>query len=490
MLVIGGAQAANILIAIVRMKALAVLLGPTGVGLLSLYTSLQQMASTAAGMGMGSSGVRQIAAARGEGQELSQVRHVLLTAHLVQGGVALLVVWLFRAPISRSLLGDESYATAVGLVGVAVLIALLSTAHTALLQGLRRIADLGWVTVMGALLATAFGLVAVWLYGKPGLIGFVLMQPLGTLLVAMYFTRRLPPPNEARPTLGEIWQVWKPMVTLGAAFMLASLGSAATLLLVRGRVGQELGLEAAGQFAAAWAVTMTYVGFLLAAMAADYYPRLTGVIKDRLRTAALMNDQAQLGLAIGGPILLLLIGLAPWVIALLYSSEFAPAATLLQWQTLGNVFKLASWALSFSLISAALGKTYFLLELSFNAVFLAAVWMLLPIMGLLVTAVAFVVAYGVYFLAAYLLARHIHGFRWTGLSLKLLVGHSTLAVGLLALSLTQPLLGAAASVVLALGTGLIGLRIVLEKVGRKGYFATALRNAYARIGWPLSEKNR
>ena len=46
MLVIGSAQAVNILISIVRMKALAVLLGPGGIGLLSIYNSLLEHGPT------------------------------------------------------------------------------------------------------------------------------------------------------------------------------------------------------------------------------------------------------------------------------------------------------------------------------------------------------------------------------------------------------------------------------------------------------------
>ena len=46
MLVIGSAQVVNILISIVRMKVLAVLLGPSGVGLLSIYNSLLGMVTT------------------------------------------------------------------------------------------------------------------------------------------------------------------------------------------------------------------------------------------------------------------------------------------------------------------------------------------------------------------------------------------------------------------------------------------------------------
>ena len=62
------------------------------------------------------------------------------------------------------------------------------------------------------------------------------------------------------------------------------------------------------------------------------------------------------------------------MITLLYSSAFEPAVTLLQWQMVGNVFKLASWAMSFSIVAAARGKTFFFMELSFNIVFLSMVF--------------------------------------------------------------------------------------------------------------------
>lgn len=485
MAVIGSAQAVNIVISILRIKVLAILLGPTGVGLLSIYNSLLGVVGTAAGLGMDSSGVRQIASVKGEEQELSRVRRVLLAAHLVQGVFAMVSVWLLRAQISEWLFGDRSYATEVGLMGVAILLTLLGTAQTTLLQGMRRIGDLGRVTVLSALAGTIAGLAAVWFYGEPGLFWFVVVQPLATIVIAMRYTRRLPKPTAARPSAAEIWNVWKPMAKLGMAFMLGGLATTATLLLVRGRITQELGLEAAGQFAAAWGITMTYVGFLLGAMAADYFPRLTEVINDPAAANRLMNDQAQLGLAIGGPVLLLLIGLAPWAVTLLYSAEFAPAVEMLQWQTVGNVFKLASWALAFSIIAAARSKTFFLMELSFNIVFLAMVWLLLPVVGLKVAAIAFLVGYVVYFVTVNILAHILQGFRWQSLSLLLLTLHVTLALALLALARTAPEEAAIASVCLALATGLFGLRIVLIKIGPEGRVAMRFARIYAAIGWPI-----
>ena len=51
----------------VRTKAIAVLLGPTGVGLFGLYTAIVDLTVGLAGVGVNSSGVRQVAEAVGTG---------------------------------------------------------------------------------------------------------------------------------------------------------------------------------------------------------------------------------------------------------------------------------------------------------------------------------------------------------------------------------------------------------------------------------------
>ncbi len=286
----------------------------------------------------------------------------------------------------------------------------------------------------------------------------------------------------------EIWITWKPLARLGAAFMAGGLATTGTLLLVRAIVTRELGLDAAGYFAAAWGITMTYVGFLLGAMGADYYPRLTEVIHDRDAANRLMNDQAQLSLAIGGPVLLLLIGWAPWVITLLYANDFGPAATLLQWQTVGNVFKLASWSLSFAIVAGAHARIYFFMELSFNLVFLALIWFLLPIVGLEMTGVAFLLGYIAYFVTVYVLVRRLRNFSWQSLSLKLFGSYVLLASCLLVVSLIAPMVSFIVSPLIAVVTGIAGLRIVLQKTGPEGRLAGKCYQLYVRFGWPIRSK--
>ena len=232
------------------------------------------MVKTAAGLGIGKSGVRQIAVAKQDEHVLGRVRQVLLLAHIIQGSLAMGSVWLFRFQISEWLFGNNTYVNEVGLIGIAILLTLLGTAHTAILQGMRRIDDLGRVTIYSALVGSIVGLAAIWFYGVIGVVWFVIAQPLAVVIIAFQYTSRLPQLKENILNVSAFWQEWKPMAKLGTAFMLGGLATTITLLLVRRSITQEIGLEAAGLFAAAWSISMIYVGLMLGAVSADYYPRL------------------------------------------------------------------------------------------------------------------------------------------------------------------------------------------------------------------------
>jgi PST family polysaccharide transporter len=434
---------------------------------------------------MGPSGTRDIAASRGDLQTLNRVRRVIFLAHLVQGCIAMVVIWLLRWDVSVWLFGNETRATDVGLIGVAVLLALMGGAQLALLRGLRQISALSRVTIIGSFIGTCAGLLAVWLWGERGIIWFVLVLPAANFLIALRYTIRLPRSGRYCMSLSEGWDTWKSMAKLGMGLMLASATMEATLLAARGRISQELGLDATGQFSAAWSVTMTYVGFLLTGLGAEYFPRLSEIIHDRKSAVELMNDQAQLGLAVGGPVALLLVGLAPWIMTLLYSAEFEDAVTMLQWQTIGNIFRLPSWALGAALIAIARSKPFFLSQLTLNGTFLLILWTSLNWIGLDAAGPAFTIAYFLYLLLLIALVRRYLEFRWQPLSLVLLVMHFILSAALLPIAMTAPLLAAALSVLLATLTGVFGLRVVLVKIGPEGGLVQRLYRLYAFIGWRI-----
>ena len=412
--IIGGASVINILVGLVRIKVAAVLLGPAGVGLIGLFTSLAGTASAVAGLGFGNVGTRQIAMAAGhnDAAALAAARRALFWGTLALAVLGAAVFWALRGVLAQRVLGDATLSAEVGWLALAVGLTVAAASQSALLNGMRRIGDLARVSVWSGLLSTVLGVGALLLWGRDGLIAFVLVGPLASFVLGHVYVARLPKVMAPRTPLPDLARQWGMLAKLGAAFMVAGLAGTLGQLLVRALVQRELGSDALGYFQAAATISMTYIGFVLGAMGTDYYPRLAAAIHDHAAVNRLVNEQTEVALLLAGPVFLAMIGLAPWVIELLYASSFHPAAQVLRWQVLGDVLKVCSWPLGFIILAAGDGRTFMLTESVAVAVFVLLTWVLLPFLGVVATGLAFVGMYLVLLPLVYGLVRRRTGFRW------------------------------------------------------------------------------
>ena len=259
---------------------------------------------------------------------------------------------------------------------------------------------------------------------------------------------------------------WQTLLRLGIPFMGAGLMASLVQLWIRVEVGNTIGAESLGHFQAASTISMQYIGFVLAAMGADYYPRLTGVINDHKAATRLVNEQTEIALLLSAPVFIAMIGLTPAVIHLLYSSAFAPAVDVLRWQILGDVLKVASWPLGFVILAAGAGKTFFWTETLALVIMGGLIAAFSSSVGLKITGIAFLVCYLVYLPLVYLLAKRRIGFKWTGNNVKLMITIFTLCTTIAVIS-TQYWWGAIAAVVLSLISALCAL-VRIASIGKLG----------------------
>src|SRR5262249_27048051 len=129
--------------------------------------------------------------------------------------------------------------------------------------------------------------------------------------------------------------------------------------LVRIIVLRKIGEEAAGFYQSAWTLGGLYVGFIVQAMGADFFPRLTAVAKDNTACNRLVNEQAEVGLLLAGPGVLGTLTFAPVVISAFYSARFGPAVEILRWISLGMLLRVVSWPLGFILLAKGVRMAYF-----------------------------------------------------------------------------------------------------------------------------------
>ena len=413
--IIGGASFINIAIGVLRTKVLAVLLGPTGVGLASLYTGLMGTASTVATMGLGPVGTRQIAEAysKDDLHAIVVARRALFWGTMFLAGVGGLAVWSLRSVLAKYALASDSYSSAVGWLAVGVALSVAGASQAALIQGMRRISDIARLNVYGSIISTTLGIAILWRWGKIGLVAYILIGPLASFVLGQIYVSRLPNLGAESVTLPELAQEWKLLLRLGIAMVGAGLVQQLAQLWIRIDVARVLGPQSLGQYQAAWTISMQYVTFVLSAMGTDYYPRLTGIIHDPQAAGSLVNEQTEIATLLSAPVFIAMMAVAPWVIHLLYAASFKPAAEILRWQVLGDVLKVASWPLGFLILAAGDGKTFFSTETASWIVTTGFITGLVPLFGLPITGIAYLVTYAFLLPLVYWLARRRIGFHWS-----------------------------------------------------------------------------
>jgi PST family polysaccharide transporter len=412
--VVGGASVLNILIGLLRVKALALLLGPVGIGLFGIFTSVSDLARSVAQMGVRSSGVRQIAesAATGDMRRLARTVLVLRRTIVVLGLMGTVGLAALSGHVSRWAFGTESYSTSVAWLSLTVFFGLIADGQGALMQGMRRIADLARIGVLGTLAGAVVSVaLAIW-FGDGGIVPGLVMAAAVSTLISWWYARAVAvePVMMRKP---EILQEAGSLLKLGVTFMVSALLMTGAAFLVRAMVLRSSGLEAAGLYQAAWTLGGIYVGIVLQAMGTDFYPRLVGAIGDKERANRMVNEQTRVSLLLAGPGVTATLALATPALTVLYSAEFSAATDTLRWICLGMALRVITWPVGYIIVAKNRRAVFFGAELAWTVVNVGLSWICIRHYGLVGAGMAFCGSYVFHGLMVYPIARRLTGFGWS-----------------------------------------------------------------------------
>jgi PST family polysaccharide transporter len=465
---IGGSSAVAILVGMIRVKLTAVYLGPLGVGLFGAYSTILGPLATLAGMGIATSGVRQIAEAAGAGNQ-EQIARSLLTvrrASIVSGLLGMLLLIALAYPLSLATFGDAKQVVPLCILSVTLFIGAVSGGLGAILQGLRRIRDMAMQGILGAVLGLPVAVPLMMLWRVDSIVPMMLVTAVMGLAITWWFTRQVTV-VATKMSWRESWMEAKPMLKLGLVFVSTGLMGAGVAYLTRVIIIRKLGLEANGLYSSAWTLSSYYVGFILGAMGTDFYPRLTEVNHDHAEVNRLVNEQTEVGLLMALPGIIATLTLAPLVIMTFYTAEFMPAVELLQWQSLGLMGRVIAWPIGFIMLAKGAKRCFFYSELSANVVLLGFTWLGVVDFGLAGTGMAVLALYLCMTIWVLLIVRRLTGFRWSSACNRLIAFAAIASVGSFVIARFLPLAWSAAiGALLAAATAGYSLRSLTRLVGR------------------------
>jgi len=414
----GGVQVWKILIEIVKQKFIAILLGPSGMGISGLYTSATTLIQGITSMGLSSSAVKNVAEANGTGDinKISRIVTVLRRLVWITGLLGMVAVIALSPWLSKSTFGNYDYTIPFIFLSVTLLFQQLSAGQSVILQGMRKLKYLAKSGVIGSFCGLIVSVPIYYLFGVKGIVPTLILNSITTLLLTWYFSRKIKI-EKVKVKNKQTFQEGKEMLKMGIVMSLTNILGVGIAYIIKIFIVRMGGTEEVGLYTAGFAIVNGYVGLIFTAIDMDYYPRLAEVNKDNDKCRNIINQQSEISILIITPIIMIFLILAPFVVLLLYTSEFLDIIGFMQLSMLGMLFKVLSWAISYQFLAKQDIKTYTITEFLSNIVILLSNILGYYIGGLEGVGIAFSTSVFIYLILVYVVAKNKYQFKFT-MSLK------------------------------------------------------------------------
>ncbi len=391
--IFGGVQGLVILIGLVRNKFMALLLGAGGMGFNALLTSVQNFASQCTNLGISFGAVPRLSGYY-EQQRTELVDYYIQVIRL-WSMIAAVLGCLFCILVSP-LINDLSFTWGnhtlhYAMLGVSVAMIAITGGETAILKATRRLGSLARVQIYTTVASVFLSIPLYYFFRHSGVVPAIMLIAAAGMLVTIGYSYRLYPLkmqfNKKQLKNGAS------MIRLGLAFVIAAAIGSASEMLIRAYLNVEGGLDFVGLYNIGFMLTITYAGMVFSAMESDYFPRLSGVCKDIVKTNETVNKQIEVSLLLLSPMLVALIMILPVLVPILFSREFIPVVGMAQVAVLAMYFKVLTMPVAYITLARSLSLSYLLLETSYFVVLVIAVMIGFQQWGLWGTGLAIVVAH-------------------------------------------------------------------------------------------------
>ncbi len=407
----GGVQAYQILIGVVKSKFIAVLLGPTGMGVLGLYQSTLDLIRSLTAFGLENSAVRDISEANSTGDLKLLARIVATVQRLVWlTGLFGFVVTLFLSNfLSQLTFGNGDYTWAFAILSSTLLINQLCAGQKVVLQGMRRLKNLAKASAIGSTIGLLASVPLYYWIGVNGIVPTIVIIAVSAMLVSWFYSRRIPIEKQ-KVSMKQAFAAGQSMLKMGMAMSISSILVTASAYALRWFIRLQGGVDEVGLFTAGFVIVNTYVGMVFTAMSTDYYPRLAAVNKNNERCKEIVNQQGEIAILILAPIIVSCVIFMPLIIRIIYSETFLPAFKYIVFAVTGILFKAASWVISYYFLAKAESKLFVINEVLANIYFLVFNLFGYYWGGLSGLGMSYALGYLVYLIQVYTIAKRKYGF--------------------------------------------------------------------------------
>lgn len=359
--IFGGVQFFGIIISIIRSKFVALLIGPSGMGIYGLLENTTGLIASITNFGLGTSAVKNIAEANETNDSYKTGRIIAILRKLVwlTGLLGSCIVFFSASWLSQFTFGNQDFTLSFRWLSITLLLNQISTGQLVLLQGMRQIKLLAKASLSGSFIGLIVAIPVYYRYGVDGIVPVMILISGFSLLLSNYYSKKIKI-NKVTVSLNEVFSDGKSMLVMGFFIGLTGIMDQAIAYITRIFISNYGSVELVGLYSAGFAIVNTYVGLVFSAMLKDYYPRLSGIANDKVKASDAMNQQAEIALLILAPLVILFLIFIKQIIIILYSITFLSIDGMIYWAMVGVLLKAVNWSLGIIVLARGDSKLYFI----------------------------------------------------------------------------------------------------------------------------------
>ena len=368
--IFGGVQIFTIIIGLLKNKLIAYYLGVEGYGINSIFNSTINMIRLTSSLGIDLSGVKEISEANQKNDDLLLDKTISTVRFWgwVTGLIGSVILISMSPLISQWTFNSDKYTLAYIILSPTILFLSIYSAEMTILRGVRYIKEIANASVLGGFIGVVMAIPLFYWFKNDGIIPLIIASSFLSFVLMKYFSKKLVIKSSYYNSLETYYKNGGKLIKLGFLMSLGNIVGLLTSYLVIIVISNYGGVSDVGLYNAGWSITNQYIGLVFAAMAADYLPRLSAVNNDNLKMRECVNDQVEIASLIIGPILCLLLILAPFIVKILLSTEFLSTTLFIRILAFGIFFQASSWALGYVLIAKGNGQKYLTTQITASGI--------------------------------------------------------------------------------------------------------------------------
>lgn len=290
--------------------------------------------------------------------------------------VILVIVLFFSKNISNAFLSTEQYYWVILLVGVSLPFTAAGTLINSVINGAKNYKRY----VLIGMISTAFSflimLVFIYYNKMHGALISVCIQYALVGVISLCFVYR----DDWFKVKYFFGKVSKANVLGISGYVCMAIVSAialpTALLFIRNEMVDQVGWTITGQWQAVWRISEVYLSVLTLALGVYYLPKLSS-LGDSKKIIAEVNATSYLMLGMAAVMASAVYVLKDFIILILFSKAFLPAASYFSIQLVGDCLKLLNWVYSYPMLARGATRWFISLEIFFALLFYAVTTALL-----------------------------------------------------------------------------------------------------------------